>query len=63
MGATARCAPFVWILLAMPYLRSNSLAWFAATAVLVLIAICLFTMIVAAFEIKWGLSPSAGSVS
>lgn len=32
--------------------------WFAATAVLVLIAIFLFTLLVAAFELRWGVIPA-----
>jgi hypothetical protein len=32
--------------------------WFAATAVVVLIAIFLFTLLVAALELRWGVIPT-----
>jgi hypothetical protein len=32
--------------------------WFAATAVVVLIAIFLFTLLVAALELRWGVIPA-----
>ena len=33
-------------------------SWFAATAVAVLIAIFLFTLLVAALELRWGVIPT-----
>jgi hypothetical protein len=32
--------------------------WFAATAVVVLVAIILFTLLVAALELRWGVIPT-----
>jgi hypothetical protein len=39
------------------YSNSDS-SWFAATAVVVLIAIFLFTLSVAALELRWGVIPT-----
>jgi hypothetical protein len=38
------------------YSGSNS-SWFASTAVVVLIAIFLFTLLAAALELRWGVIP------
>jgi hypothetical protein len=44
------------------YSGSDAL-WFARTAVVVLIAIFLFTLLVAALELRWGVIPTDAGVT
>ena len=40
------------------YYYGSDALWFVATAVVVLIAIFLLTLLVAAFELRWGVIPT-----